>query len=353
MPLRFGHIWPGSDHIPLFTWLHSEAKQINQTVSPENELIHVYSIFAEFPRDVELWSSGKRIFYSGESIMDESHADVVVGFMPAGSSSPRRVLYMTPEYSMLEMWLDDRPSARYIQLRLQELDAIEWKIKQLRASDILAREPFEEVRNYLLTPSNTTPYADMMRSWAKHSTEWTPDRTDDRKFCLFMVSNPACELRNEALNLFSSVGPVVSAGAFRNNLAPEEQRPPDRMRHDEYIKYLSQFRFMITFENMSLPHYHTEKITNAFEAGVVPIYWGDPLITELYDSRSFIHIPTRDDPNEQLEAVKQAFSKVHEAQNDPEVYASYFQHPPLPLDRQQKEDARVAASLREISDELS
>jgi hypothetical protein len=347
MPLRFSYIWQGADEIPIFRWLVPEKTDTNE------KLIHVYSMFMNRPADPEIWRSGKRIFYSGEYIMDEEHADVIVRFMPADDNTNRRcVLKMTAPPRVITA-VNNRPGTRYIQLRLQELDAIEYKIKGLSNSGILAQQSIADIRNYLLTPGNITPYADMMLSWTRNKPSDDSSSIGQRQFCLFMVSNPNCKLRNDTFMLLSRVGRVVSAGGFRNNLAVGDARPPDRMLHDEHIKYLRQFRFMITFENQSLPHYHTEKITNAFEAGVIPIYWGDPFITDMFDSRSFIHIPTLDNPNQQWEAVKHAVERVREAETNPAVYASYFQYPPISPDKVASEDMRVAASLAAISDELN
>jgi hypothetical protein len=346
MPLRFSYIWLGSDEIPIFKWLNSCGETEKNNIEEQTKLIHVYSMFGNRPADTEIWRSGKRIFYSGEYIMDEEHADVVVRFMPAeDNTSQRRTLTMYPQMGV-RISTTNRPGTRYIQLRLQELDAIEYKVNRLVAEGVLALENLADIRNYLLQAVNVTPYADMMLSWQMHS------NGSNRQFCLFMVSNPACKLRNDTFMLLSRLGRVVSAGSFRNNLGVGDARPPDRMNHTEHIKYLSQFRFMITFENQSLPHYHTEKITNAFEAGVIPIYWGDPYITDIFDARSFIHIPTLDNPNHQWEAVKHAVERVREANENPAVYASYFQQPPITVNRQQTEDARVADSIVAISEEL-
>lgn len=348
MPLRFSYIWQGSDDIPLFKWLYSGG------INGNEQVVHVYSMFANRPAVPEIWHTGKRIFYSGEAIMDETHADVVIRFMPTDdNTNPRRVLDMTPPYRQFVV-SRNRPDVRYIQLRLQELDATEWKVSGLVKSGILAQQSMGEVRDYLLTAANITPYADIMLSWTRNKPLVGPGESNggDRKFCLFMVSNPSCKLRNDTFMLLSRVGKVVSAGGFRNNLAVSDARPPDRMNHDEHIRYLRQFRFMITFENQSLPGYHTEKITNAFEAGVIPIYWGDPHICDMFDARSFIHIPTLDNPNHQWEAVKLAVARVQEAERDPMIYASYFGHPPMNDDLVRLEDARVAASIRAISEEL-
>lgn len=344
----------GSDDIPLFKWLYAPGHEDTQ------KLIHIYSMFSNRPGDHEIWRTGKRIFYSGEYIMDEEHADVVVRFMPVDDNiSHRQILSMQPQMSVRSS-NTNRPGTRYIQLRLQELDAIEYKVNRLLAEGVLALQSSVDtsIRNYLLSPMNVTPYVDMMLSWQANR-PGNNNRGDgcssgiDRQFCLFMVSNPNCKLRNDTFMLLSRIGRVVSAGGFRNNLVPGELHPPDRMNHTEYIKYLRQFRFMITFENKSLPHYHTEKITNAFEAGVIPIYWGDPMITDIYDARSFIHIPTIDNPNKQWEAVKRAVARVQEAEYDPQIYASYFKYPPMNAEVCQREDARVAASIKSISIELT
>jgi hypothetical protein len=355
MPLKFSYIWQGSDDIPLFKWLYSGQNKIKNNAYEKEEVVHLYSMFINRPADPEIWQVGKRVFYSGEAVMDETHADVVVRFMPADdTTNPRPVLDMTPPYKQI-VANSNRVGARYIQLRLQELDAIEWKIRGVMGAGVLDEQCYNRVRDYLLSAENITPYVDMMLSWARNKPVVGMDGSDsgNRKFCLFLVSNPACKIRNDTFMLLSRVGQVVSAGGFRNNLGEGDTRPPDRMNHDEHIRYLRQFRFMITFENQSLIGYHTEKITNAFEAGVIPIYWGDPMITDIYDARSFIHIPTLDNPNHQWDAVKLAVSRVQEAERDPQIYASYFQYPPMKADKCHQEDARVAASIRAINDELS
>ena len=41
------------------------------------------------------------------------------------------------------------------------------------------------------------------------------------------------------------------------------------------LKIISNHKFNIAFENSSYPGYVTEKITDAFIANTIPIYWGD------------------------------------------------------------------------------
>jgi len=51
---------------------------------------------------------------------------------------------------------------------------------------------------------------------------------------------------------------------------------------------LSRYRFSIVFENASYPDYHTEKITDCFAQGVIPVYWGDPNIGNVFNLEGII-----------------------------------------------------------------
>lgn len=48
------------------------------------------------------------------------------------------------------------------------------------------------------------------------------------------------------------------------------------------------YMFSIVMENDSVPHYYTEKITDCFATGTVPIYWGATNIGEYFDERGII-----------------------------------------------------------------
>ncbi len=43
---------------------------------------------------------------------------------------------------------------------------------------------------------------------------------------------------------------------------------------------LSRYRFAICFENTVFPGYLTEKLFDCLLAGCIPIYWGDPAVSE-------------------------------------------------------------------------
>lgn len=61
------------------------------------------------------------------------------------------------------------------------------------------------------------------------------------------------------------------------------------------IQYQKQFRFSISMENEPCQGYVTEKLTEAFVARTVPIYLGDPDVSNDFDNESFVNFPSTDD----------------------------------------------------------
>lgn len=70
---------------------------------------------------------------------------------------------------------------------------------------------------------------------------------------------------------------------------------------------LAPYRFTIAIENASLPHYWTEKITDAFMSYSVPLYYGAPNIGEYFPEDSYIWLPI-DEPARALEVIRQAIN---------------------------------------------
>tara|TARA_B100001093_G_C26074050_1_gene695800 strand:- start:165 stop:524 length:360 start_codon:yes stop_codon:yes gene_type:complete len=110
---------------------------------------------------------------------------------------------------------------------------------------------------------------------------------------------------------------------------------------------------MITFENHSLEYYHTEKIFNAFKAGTVPIYWGDPLINKVYTEDCFINIPSRSSQTnqpftlvEQYKELEIAVKKVIYYDNNQNEYLKLFEKPCILNAR--KEDIKIKNNIKVI-----
>lgn len=108
------------------------------------------------------------------------------------------------------------------------------------------------------------------------------------KFCAFVVSNPICQIRNEAFQYLNQYKQVSSGGAYQNNIGGQLQlKYPgggcgDISKHN----FFADHKFTISFENSQAPGYITEKLLHAKMAGCVPLYWGDP--TNVGSSADFV-----------------------------------------------------------------
>lgn len=162
-----------------------------------------------------------------------------------------------------------------------------------------------------------------------------PDRLIGAKtrHCLFLVSNPVCEYRNRAFDVFAKHGAVDSPGKVRNNMPPiggDARDPastvadPTLNWHDIKQRFTARYRFNIAFENKELPGYVTEKLIDPLVARVVPIYWGAEIVSELFNPDCFIH--ARDFPD--LDALARFVHSI-----DEDAYRDYLMAPIFRDDR--------------------
>lgn len=137
-------------------------------------------------------------------------------------------------------------------------------------------------------------------------------KKDKPKFCSFVVSNGnGSPLRQKMFNLLSMYKIVDSGGKYLNNIGGPCK---------DKLEFTKPYKFSICFENSSMPGYTTEKITEAFAARQVPIYWGDTRITEVFNSKAFINVA--DFPS--LEAVVE---EVKRLDNDEDAYLAMLREP--------------------------
>jgi len=105
-----------------------------------------------------------------------------------------------------------------------------------------------------------------------------------RKFCNFVASNGNCQDRNEFFNQLSKYKKVDSGGRWMNNIG---------YAVDDKLKFQSEYKFSIAFENNAYrpqhPGYTTEKIMQPMTVNSIPIYWGNPLIANEFNTKSFVN----------------------------------------------------------------
>ena len=151
-------------------------------------------------------------------------------------------------------------------------------------------------------------------------------RTDDHekflaaktKFCSFLISgyNPRKNgNRVEFFKKLSKYKPVDSGGRKFNNIGGPV---PGGSRGK--IEFMRQYKFNLAFENRSLPGYTTEKIFEPMVARCLPIYWGDPDISDHFNPRSFLN--RADFPSDEA-----LIEKIIELDQDDAKYLEYMRQP--------------------------
>ena len=123
-------------------------------------------------------------------------------------------------------------------------------------------------------------------------------------FCLFSVSNGGCNERNNFFHKLSNYKKVDSCGKAMNNLG---YNCPGGQGDIEYGHFISNYKFMICFENKSQPNYFTEKLINAYYYGTIPIYWGCSTINKYVNMDSILYLKddfTEDDVDRLIDEIK-------------------------------------------------
>ena len=134
-----------------------------------------------------------------------------------------------------------------------------------------------------------------------------------KEFCLFSVSNPNSEKRIDFFKQLSKYKKVNSCGKVLNNTG---YNCPGNHGSDEYRNYISQYKFMICFENRTLKNYLTEKLVNAYISGTIPIYWGCPNVADYIDLSSILYLK----PDYTQGELQTVINEIIALDNSPELY---------------------------------
>ena len=137
------------------------------------------------------------------------------------------------------------------------------------------------------------------------------------KICV-IISNPGGQDRNTFLETLEKYFQVDYAGRYRNNV-PVIQAP---FSSPEFLKFVGQYRCVLTMENSRGGAYITEKITHGLLAGTIPIYWGARDVAKYLNEDRFIHV--RDMNPEEM---KRACQQIHTVLNDDDAYRTMVSQP--------------------------
>ena len=120
----------------------------------------------------------------------------------------------------------------------------------------------------------------------------------------------------EKLNAYKR---VESAGTLLYNM-------PDGMKvnwlDDSKTNFQRKSKFTICFESTAHEGFITEKITDAFFADTIPIYYGSSSVKEIFNENAFINVAD-------YESFDAVVEKIKELDQDDEKYLSMLRQPIL------------------------
>ena len=118
----------------------------------------------------------------------------------------------------------------------------------------------------------------------------------NRKFCSFVVSNGegADPIRDEFFRRLCKYKKVDSGGRHLNNIAGAVA---------DKLEFCRGYKFNIAIENSVSPGYTTEKVMQPLAAYSVPIYHGDPLVTNDFTSDCMVRIHDAQDIDRAIEEI--------------------------------------------------
>lgn len=128
-----------------------------------------------------------------------------------------------------------------------------------------------------------------------------------RKFCNFIYSNATIGsgaiIRQDFCKLLSKYKHIDCPGKVLNNMK-DAIEPRFSNWWKSKINFIKDYKFTIAFENSSANGYTTEKLYQPLLANSIPIYWGDPVVSRVYNNKSFINCHDFIDFNSVIEYIK-------------------------------------------------
>ena len=118
-----------------------------------------------------------------------------------------------------------------------------------------------------------------------------------KKFCAAVISNSkrSDRFRLKFINLLNNYKKIDMGGKYNNNIGG---------RVLNKTKFLNSYKFSIAMENSNGDGYISEKIINSFMSGTIPIYYGDYMIDEFINPKSYILIKGEKDIKKKIEYIK-------------------------------------------------
>lgn len=138
------------------------------------------------------------------------------------------------------------------------------------------------------------------------------------KFCCIIFSH---ESAFDRIDFFKKLSKYKKVDCFGNTSLTNSDNKLLPKCWTDNPKFLSQYKFVISFENSFENEYITEKLPNVILAGSIPIYKGAPNVSEYFNTDSFINFDNYG------KNYNQMIEKIIELDNDDEKYKDFLKTP--------------------------
>ncbi|SHN65848.1 Glycosyltransferase family 10 (fucosyltransferase) C-term [Butyrivibrio hungatei DSM 14810] len=122
------------------------------------------------------------------------------------------------------------------------------------------------------------------------------------RFANFIASHESENgLRGDFFKELCKYKRVDSVGSYLNNMAEEDKVT---FRDDSKTNFQKKCKFTLCFESTSHEGFITEKISDAFYADTIPVYFGSTNVTEIFNEKAFIICRGREDFARTIDLIK-------------------------------------------------
>ena len=138
-----------------------------------------------------------------------------------------------------------------------------------------------------------------------------------REFCNFIYGDSkCCKERGGIFEVLNSRKRVLSAGSWMNNT--ENGFRADMLSTKADLQ--RRCRFTIAVESYPHEGFITEKLTDAFLANTIPIYYGDPNVSKIFNPRAFIDV-------RKFDSLEDLANEIMRLDESPEEMAEMLSQP--------------------------
>ena len=175
-------------------------------------------------------------------------------------------------------------------------------------------------RNFQL-PACVWPRSHWQELMHKNRAGITVDFVKNKQYFANFIAGHESEynIRGDFFKKLCEYKRVESPGSYLNNMPNGEQV---NWLNDSKSDFQRKCKFTLCFESTNHYGFVTEKIMDAFYADTIPVYYGSPTVTEIFNKDAFINVAD-------YESFDAAIERIKELDQDDEKYLEMLRQPIL------------------------